>query len=245
MKKVKCSFKKVGAEDIAAFSTAGCLLRISVGQKSHEDLRFEAAVKLVESSFNHCTVALHDTLQRHTMAISEPGMVAEDYREDALSLGEHWLARNKPYYEGAGIEFTVIRWDDWLNKPEYNDWKAVILAELKSNDQYRDSFDHSVKEYLDRYGRRLENADTFDWKRAEKLCLDYLVEECAAMCMWPQTGCQYEVYAGTDNQAMNATRELFIHSKYPELLHSISIGFNRRPDMSPQVLDLVSEGVVK
>lgn len=240
MKTVRCRFKGVGKEQFEAFQESTCLLRISVGQNSHEDGRFEATMELIKNSFRHCTVALHDTLQRHTMAIAKQDETPVRLRDKALSLGDSWLDRNKHHCEKMAEELTVVRWDEWLSKAEYADWKNTILAQLESDEQYQKSFQHSIDEYLVRYARRLENPSLLDCDRAEQLCLDYLVEECAAMCMWPQTGCQFEIYAGTDNMAMMETRERFIRPTYPKLLELISIRFNHRPDMSPQKLDLVT-----
>lgn len=230
---MKCYFKNVTNEDKVKFKDSSCLLTISVGQETHEDKRLIATIDLISTSFKSFTIALHDTLQRHTISINNQENEKNAY-DIALALGDKWIERNKKHYNKLTNYFNIKRWDEWLSSDQFYDKKKLILSEINCDEKYRAFFYKSINEYLTRYSQRLKNPYGFDRKHAEKLCFDYLVEECAVLCLWPNTGCQFEVYAGTHNDAMNETRKKFVRQEFSDFVHPISIGFNHRPDLSPQ-----------
>lgn len=236
MKPIKCHFRNIHKEDRVKFEGAHCLLTISIGQESQEDKRLAAAIDLISQSFESCTIALHDTLQRFTIAINQGQGEAESFYDAALSSGDKWLEQNKTAYsEVLGrLKVDFIRWDKWLNDPDFSEKKSMILSELNRDPQYRQLFDESIEMYLSRYAKRLRDPNLFDRKRAAALCFDYLVEECAVLCLWPKTGCQFEIYPGKHNAAMSETRKRFVHAVSPNLVKSLSIAFNYRPDLKPQ-----------
>lgn len=212
------------------FGKSKCLLTISVGQETHEGERFFSTIDLIQNTFSSCTIALHDSLQRYTMALDYEGN-EEDLHSKAASKGDDWITRNEKYYKKSKIPVIITRWDDWLNDSNFGFNKEKILREMHEDESYRGLFNQSIVEYLARYCRRLEKPGLFDMKRAEKLCLNYLLEECAVLCLWSKTGCDFELYAGKHNVAMVATRKRFVSST---ALQSVTIGFNRRPDLKPQ-----------
>ncbi|MES2203877.1 MAG: hypothetical protein V4496_01525 [Pseudomonadota bacterium] len=212
------------------FSQSSCLLTISVGQETHEKERFSPTIDLIGRSFSACTIALHDSLQRHTIALDREGS-ADDYYDTAIAMGDLWLERNKQYLDAQNIPVTIIRWDEWFKDVEFQKYKEKVINELNCDESYRAEFNRTISEYLTRCCKRHPNPEQFDRKRAEQLCLDYLIEECAVLCMWPKTGCQFEAYTGKHNAAMNETQKRFLTS---ETIQSIAIGFNRRPNLKPQ-----------
>ena len=212
------------------FSQSACLLTISVGQETHEKERFSPTIDLIGRSFSACTIALHDSLQRHTIALDRPGS-ADDYYDTAVTMGDLWLERNRPYLDAQNIPITIVRWDEWLKDPDFQKYKDNVLMELDCDASYRAEFNRTISEYLTRCCKRHAGPELFDRKRAEQLCMDYLIEECAVLCMWPKTGCQFEAYTGKHNAAMNETQKRFLTSN---TIQSIAIGFNRRPNLKPQ-----------
>lgn len=97
----------------------------------------------------------------------------------------------------------------------------------------------SIKEFLNRYCTRLENNIIFDYDRGHQLCFDYLLEECTAMTLWPEIQCHYEVYPSRRNFGIDATHNLFVLSKYPDLLHPVAIKFKNRKQLQPQQLKVL------
>lgn len=229
----KSNFRFVNEAQKAKFNQAHCLLTISVGQGSHEEERFAATINLINASFKECTITLHDGLQRYTIALDkeeEPDYFYEaSVKEDDL-----WLERNKKYYGKLTMLKDIIRWGTWLNHPDFSLEKNRILTLINQDALYKQTFDNTIDDYLIRYCKRLTDVASFDMERARRLCFDYLVEECAVLCLWAETGCQFELYPGKHNAAVNETRRRFIFSKDPNLLQAVGIGFNRRKDLPPQ-----------
>jgi hypothetical protein len=74
--------------------------------------------------------------------------------------------------------------------------------------------------------------------RAKFLCFNYLLEECAALCLWPQLNCHFEVYPSPRNAIMAQTHKHFVLPKYPDLLHAVAIKFKNRKQFLPQSFKL-------
>ena len=234
--------KQTDGLDETATKNASCLLTISAGKEIQEGESFLATVRLINQEFASCTIALNDTLQRYTIALDKPGE-PDDYYAAAVAIGDGWLARNEIFCNYLENLTEIIRWDYWLADPDYAVKKEVVLAMLKMNPDYQVAFDATMQEYLTRYRRRLENPNTFDEQRAKRLCFDYLVEECTAMCLWPKGGYQFELYATKHNPAMEMTRELLIRPIYPDLLRGIQTGSNVKRKLKPQKLETLSSEV--
>lgn len=105
---------------------------------------------------------------------------------------------------------------------------------MANNPDYQASFDNTIDAFLQRYYPRLIEKKDFDIERARALCLDYLLEECAALCLWPELNCHFEVYPSKRNAAMDETHKRFVIPKHPHLLHPISIKFKNRKQLKPQ-----------
>ncbi|MFN7097309.1 MAG: hypothetical protein ACK4PR_07100, partial [Gammaproteobacteria bacterium] len=67
MASVQTKFKNIQPEVIPSLKKAHGLLLVSVGQEAHEDARFDSTIQLINRSFGSCSIALYDSLQRHTM----------------------------------------------------------------------------------------------------------------------------------------------------------------------------------
>ena len=228
LREIKASFRNTTDEQKKIFKSSACLLTISVGQETHEDDRFAATMTLIHESFRTCTITLHDSLQRYTIALDSE-LEADAYYATAITLGDAWLTRNETFYGNS----SIIRWDDWLSDPGYADAKRSIVAELDSDPIYKAVFNETINDYLSRYMKRLKDPASFDLERAYRLCFDYLVEECAVLCLWPQSGCKFEIYSGKHNCAMQETHKRFLMPIMPDF-QSIRVGFNRRPNLQPQ-----------
>ncbi len=208
-------------------------MTISVGQETHEDLRFAATIELINKTFRSCIITLHDSLQRYTIALNQV-FAADYFYQQCIAEGDSWLARNEKFCKNSHKDFTVIRWDTWLIDPDFLNYKNKITSMIDSDFTYRSVFDETTNEYLNRYCKRLDNIHHFNRERAKKLCFEYLIEECAVLCLWPKSQCQFELYAGKHNAAMKETWKRFIAPVYSNPMRSITIRFNYRPDLQPQ-----------
>lgn len=234
MSRIKPVFKCPGI-DKEQFQQSRCLLTISVGQEVHESEHFETTIELVNNSFNSCVMLIDDSLQRHTMAMNSEND-ADSFYKASMKAGDQWLERNAIYYEKLTILDKIVRWDRWLTHHAFNNKQKEVKALINSDVLFKAAFTNTVNEFLDRYGRRIKNKETFCLEMAQKLCFDYLIEECTAFCLWPELGCHFEVYPSRRNLAMFETHARFILPKYPDLLHAVAIKFKNRKQLKPQQL---------
>lgn len=222
------------------FKHSRCLLTISVGQEVHEGEKFEATIELINSSFESCIMLIDDSLQRHTMAI-EKNADADYFYVISLKEGDEWLIRNEKTYSKLKHLEKIIRWDKWLQHSNFLTQKSKVLHLMKNEPAYKIAFDKTVDEFLRRYFPRLSNPNQINPQKAHTLCMDYLIEECAAFTLWPELNCNFEVYPSFRNLAMQQTYEHFILPTHPNLLHPVAIKFKNRKQLLPQQFKFLTD----
>lgn len=225
MSRIKAVFK-AAAEDKARFRESSCLLTISVGQEAHEGEKFLATIEMANASFKSCFIFVDDTLQRYTLALEHTQDPAFFYNR-ALLEGEQWLERNRKSIEKLENLGGVVHWDTWLIHPQYSAQKEKVLEKMAEDAIYRDAFEFTAQQFLNRFEKR-NLPFYYDRARAKRLCIDYLVEECAAMCLWPELGCHFEVYPSERNMAMALTYQYFLAGHGLDLLHPVTIKFKSK-----------------
>ncbi|HXH54866.1 MAG TPA: hypothetical protein VNK03_03880 [Gammaproteobacteria bacterium] len=228
---IKPVFKVQHSIDKAIFRKSRCLLTISVGQEAHEGDKFGATIDLVNTAFASCILLVDDSLQRHSMALNK-AEGADFFHPASIAAGDNWLTRNKPYYQKLENLEQIIRWDRWLKHPLYLEKHAHIKTLHAKDKDYQQSFTETITTFLKR-NHHLNTRD-FDDENARRLCLDYLIEECAALCLWPEANAHFEVYPSKRNLAMTQTHERFVLPQYPQLLHPVAIKFKNRKQFTPQ-----------
>ncbi|HHF7349617.1 TPA: hypothetical protein ACPSKE_002827 [Legionella feeleii] len=224
---IKASFRENPPEERKLFPQSTCLMPISVGQTIHEGAKFDAVIKLINSSFKRCTILVDDSVQRHTMGIMNHASPEELYRL-AVAEGDAWLRRNEAAYNQLTIPYDIMRWDDWYNSTDYIDSHLRVQNEYNSNELYQKAIKANIDDFLTRYLSRFNQEDV-DHERAFRLCLDYLIEECAVMCLWTQKDYDFEVYPSGRNKAMAATYEYLIKQEYPNRLKPVALRFKKYP----------------
>jgi hypothetical protein len=237
MSNTKAVYRYIDEASREKFCESQCLLTISVGQEVHEGDKFESTIQLVSETFKSCIMLVDDTLQRHTMALNI-SQSAEELYQYSLGEGDRWLVRNEKYYSKLQNLNKIMRWDSWLYHADYEQKQNLIKNELENDLEYKNIFELTIKEFLDRYCSRLDGSLFFNYERGYKLCFDYLFEECTAMALWPELQCHYEVYPSRRNFAMDATHKRFVLSKNPDLLHAVAIKFKNRKQLKPQQFQL-------
>ncbi|CEG58333.1 hypothetical protein [Legionella fallonii] len=232
---VKASFRENPPEERKLFPQSTCLMPISVGQTIHEGAKFAAVIKLINSSFKKCTILVDDSVQRHTLGIIN-GASPDELYQLAVAEGEAWLKRNEIAYNQLTIPFDLMRWDDWYNSPNYINSHLRVQKEYDSNDDFRHALQANIDDFLTRYLSRFNQGD-IDHERAFSLCLDYLIEECAVMCLWTEQAYDFEVYPSGRNKAMAATYRYLIEPMYPNYLRPVALRFKKYPgNGTPELL---------
>lgn len=228
---LKASFRECPISDRKIFPKSKCIIPISVGQPVHEGKKFVAAMKLIDTSFSACTILVDDSVQRHTMAIDHPGN-ADELHELAVKVGSDWLERNQLGYENLTIPFDIMRWDDWFVKDAYKASYERVKKYYDENLLYRNAIHANIDTFLSRYLSRIANKTHINDDKAFSLCLDYLLEECAVMCLWVENKYEFEVYPSGRNEAMAATYEHLIKPIYPDYLRPVALRFKKYPGTS-------------
>lgn len=240
MAKPKAIFRYVNEETRKKFKNSCALLTISVGQQTHEGEVFKATMELVNNSFGSCVILVDDSLQRHTMALNETND-ADFFYDLSIKEGQRWLERNKRFYDLLNIPRQIMHWNKWLNHPNFVHSQNEIIKLIDADPAYRTAFDESINEFLDKYCSRLACPENFDRERAYKLSLDFVIEECSALCLWPELKCHFEVYPNSHNMAIEETRKRFVAKLFPDLLQPITIGFRNANQLKPQSFSLEEE----
>ena len=232
MNYIKPVFKYKNDFDKETFKNSRCLLTISVGQEVHEGDKFAATIDLVNTSFSSAILLIDDSLQRHSIALDK-NQNADAFYDTSMAEGDLWLKRNKKYYQNLTILQDIIRWDKWLKHPHYPEQQQKIKSLMAEQPYYQASFDNTIDEFLRRYYPRLLEKRNFNMQRAKTLCLDYLIEECTALCLWPELNCNFEIYPAKRNLAMEETHKRLVLPFY-DLLYPIAIKFKHRKQLKPQ-----------
>jgi hypothetical protein len=230
---VKASFRQNPPEERKLFPQSTCLMPISVGQTIHEGAKFKAVIKLINFSFKHCTILVDDSVQRHTIGIKINASRDELYQL-AVNEGDSWLKRNELAYKQLTIPFIIMRWDDWFNNTHFNESYKRVQQQYNENILYKNAIDANIDDFLSRYLKDTQNI-TIDYNNAVNLCLDYLLEECAVMCLLTDKLYDFEVYQSGRNKAMAATYEQLIQPWYPNYLKPVALRFKKYPPQNESI----------
>ncbi len=248
-KPLKASFAGCSQKDRKTFPQSSCILPISIMQKKeHEGERFEATIRLVNKSFEFCSLLIVDSLYRYTLKIDYFCQTETALLNLANQAGEDWLDRNATAYKQLTIPYRIIRWNECLSRPDFLESQQKIDELYNTNDYFKKSIDFTAEEYLSRQinnfskpeqeilkgaqseediNRRLKN---INYEHAFSCCVNYLKEECAAMCLYskpPFKNHEFEVYPTGRTKALAAIYEILIKPHYPELLKPVAIRFKR------------------
>lgn len=236
-KVVKASFAGCPVSDRKLFPISRCILPISIMQKKeHEGARFAATIKLVNASFKACSLLIVDSLYRYTLKIDYPHETENALTKMATKAGDDWLVRNIAAYKQLTIPHRIIRWRECLDRDDFTEQHRIINRLYDGDLTYRQAIDATVEEYLTRQMKTLTDTDesrkthSFNYDHAFNCCVNYLKEECAAMCLYskpPFKEHEFEVYPTGRATALAITYELLIKPLYPNMLKPVSIRFKK------------------
>lgn len=234
MKIVRCNFKNITEEKKEKLKESQCLLLISVGQEAHEGDRFAATVELIKSSFESCIISIYDSIQRHTMALNS--VQSPDFFHDKANReGKLWYERNMMYISQLPKLKRIYHWDHWLNHKLFQTKKNEIISLMEQDIKYKSVFDLSIETYLNRYIKNSNDSPTFNRERAKKICLEYIIEECAVLILWIELACQFEIYPNKHNMAIEETRKRFILPGHSNILQPLTLRFKNAKQPKRQV----------
>ncbi len=222
---VKASFRECPLKDRKEFKHSHCLLPISIGQSVHEGKKFLATLKLINASFQRCTILVDDTIQWHTLKIDYPDNSKEVLYRLALLKGGFWLKQYEYAIKALEIPHNILRWNHWRTHPNFGKKFSMIEDLYGTNSRYREAINLNIADYLARHILK----ENFNYEQAFACCLDYLKEECAVMLLWTEGLYDFEVYPSGRNRAMAATYEYLIKPEHPQLLRPVALRFKKYP----------------
>ena len=235
MIKLKAFFKNISEQEKRSFQNKKCLISISVGQQSHDSVWLNASLQLISKHFKSCIVLVDDVLQRYTMSII--GNKSPDfYYPHSLEEGDAWLKRNQEILASLPNLEKIERWEHWLKKDCFEKRKTQLLEKMTQDANYNNVFIQSVDEFVNKMIQR-NIIDKNNLLASKKASFEFVLEECTALTYWTELECEYEAYPGPHNLAMQATKELFVFTKQPNLLTPLCIGFRNSPQLEPQKFD--------
>lgn len=223
---VTASFSQIERYDRTQFKNMSCIISLSMGQTTHYGPYLAATLGLVNKSFGACTFLLGDTLQRHTEAIKKPATNPDSLLGETEEKGNAWMRENIHLLSKLKIPWNIRRWNHWLEHRRFSELLKRIQHTYTYDQPYKRAIEENIIEYINRLKKR--NELIVDEKEAYKHCLNYLQEECAAMCLWIDEKCEFELYANGRSTAMQATYERFIETLHPDLLQPISLRFKKK-----------------
>lgn len=212
-------YLKASQQEKANFSESTCSVTISVGQKTQENEKLAATIKVINKSFKECTLMVCDSLQRHTLAINNPTDMQELY-DQTIKIGDQWMQSNKQFFSIFTIPYSIIRWDTWLAHNDYQEKRQIINNFFNTIPSFRKAFQNTANTFLARYQSRIGQV-ALGRNKAQEYCLEYLKEECAVMLLWADKGYNYEIYPSKRIEAMEATHQYLIKPSMPDVLKPI------------------------
>lgn len=129
-----------------------CRLQISVGKERYEGEKFKALCEWAAARFDHVTLIVSDTLQRHNYR-HQLGCDAASAWKISRIEGNRWLERNREALELLPNK-TIIRWDDLLEDIQFLEVTTTELAQAldktinefwkrNPSENYLDFYQHS------------------------------------------------------------------------------------------------------
>ncbi|MDX1923677.1 MAG: ATP-binding protein [Rickettsiaceae bacterium] len=205
-----------------------CMLTISVGQEVHESEKFKATLQMIGSRFKKCTIGVCDTLQRHSLAMISK-LDAEDLYEVSKKEGTAWIERNSDYLEHfLNIPYEIKRWDEWFFHKKYKEYRKKIDHLFQTDQKFVDIVHGLALEFNARLKKR---NIPINESRCIKISTEYLLEECAAMCIWYEEGYEVDVYPSGRNDAIEYGFSVLMKEHYDKLLLLAKLNFKKETNI--------------
>jgi tRNA-dependent cyclodipeptide synthase len=123
-------------------------LAISVGKKAHEGENLEAALRWLADSGKPYVFRVSDSLQRHNLMMH--GVLATSAHAKANQLGNEWLERNSPMFSILPQPPVIVRWDELLFDPSFEEAHTAFMSLSKSDSVLRHALQEDISQFLGR-----------------------------------------------------------------------------------------------
>jgi len=168
-------------------------LQISVGNPKHEGEKFFALAEWAAARFDHITVIVSDTLQRHNLALRQ-GLSPDEALRQSYALGTRWLEANKLAL-ALMPQARITRWNDWLDHSEHNTYLELITSLYQDKTKTRESINEKAREFTTKHAINDGSVNNIDlWHDTS---VHYILEELAAFALMFSETKAVDVYPGS------------------------------------------------
>ena len=172
-----------------------CSLEISIGNARQTGEKLQAMVEWAERNFRECLFHIGDSLYRHNFE-NDGHTPAAAYRL-AMAGGDEWLAAHAPIIESCRIPYRVIRWDHWLEQPEFAPLHSAIRDYYLSDADFRRAVMADVWMFMERNQERIGRIGP---EKFISGCIAFLLEEAAGDTLLSRTHDIARVYPAPQMQ---------------------------------------------
>lgn len=201
-------------------------LMISVGQPYHEGQKLRAVVDWINRnpSIREVQVSVNDLLQRHNHIAA--GIDPQRAAAMAALEGTAWIERNETILADLRASHTVTRWDEWLDRPEFEPTRDAIVQYGETDAGFSAALDADAQALSERKRKRGEPVADFD--RLVSHSRDYVIEELAVFALQARSVPAAEVYPGSNL----ASAQYLVGKNLPEPLAPLSERYFTRIDFA-------------
>ena len=185
-----------------AYDTAS--IGISLNSRNHVGESLTAIVEWVNAqpTIRHCLVDLSDTLHRHNFIAD--GYSPEIAYKKARDLGDQWCTENEHILKKLNMPYKIIRWDDWLSKPEFLKNRIFFERAMTHDSVFRKAMHEDIENFLSRRGRQQSLKET---EAIIDGCFHYLIEELAVHSIFFDQHPSISVYPGRQQKSFKMVRQ--------------------------------------
>lgn len=174
-----------------------CYLGVSLQTPAFEPPMLSAVTDWISSKFPKCTVAIGDSIHRHTLQIL--GTISpEDAMTEAVRLGEAFVQQNLGLFSAyKSCKFEFVKFSDIQRTTEYKDYEVAIKKLFESDLGFRRAIETSAQSFISRQIKRFRIYDG-DHDRMVDLSCRYITEEIACFTWLAKNGRRVDVYPGSE-----------------------------------------------
>lgn len=172
---------------------------ISMHSENHTGEALHSMLNWVEENFENCVLDLSDLLYRHNY-------ISAGYSPEiafALSQkdGDKWLSEHIGVIQSMSIPTTIIRWQNWLNHPQFSSNLEQFRLAYKTQAPFRDALMDDISKFYKR-----KNADLSLEDLGIKNSIEYMLEELSAHSILYTEYPSAVIYPGKQHESFKMVR---------------------------------------
>jgi len=165
-------------------------LQISVGNPKHDGDKFFALAEWAAARFNHITLIVSDTLQRHNIALSNACSM-DIAHNISLKRGDFWIKENENALNILSSK-TLTRWNDWLSEKDYPEAYKSVCELYRNAPEVRAAINAKAAEFSERHSE----GSGISQDTSIQTSINYILEEIAIFAIMFLKQNAVDIYPG-------------------------------------------------